>query len=257
MSDPILDALVHSEEVRDNLKDQLESADMDLHAAYDRIDELQSALTAAQAMVTWRCYHCNQVFTDKASAAEHFGDDRNNPRAATCVGMLEAMAGEFERYGVHRNFHNAASVRILAHRYEAQLAAAQERERVLKSERDEAIDSKREEMRRLLTTFQVFVDEVIAGKMALSEPPTSSRTSLSLWIRAEIKRAALSATPEQATIRGGTRSADFGLGWKACVEKIGTSAFIRGIDIDVEEGDCDSTVGNLIAAISASKDGKP
>jgi hypothetical protein len=61
----------------------------------------------------WRCYHCNEVFKDAVQAAEHFGDDRNRPEPAKCQKMLEAYADAFERAGLHRNFHNAASVRLL------------------------------------------------------------------------------------------------------------------------------------------------
>jgi hypothetical protein len=64
-------------------------------------------------LVSWRCYHCGQLFTDTTSAAEHFGGERYNPRPAACQEMLQAMAETFEQYGVHRNFHNAASIKIM------------------------------------------------------------------------------------------------------------------------------------------------
>lgn len=62
----------------------------------------------------WRCYHCGKMFTDEAEAAEHFGGDRNKPKPAGCEAMLQAIAETFEAVGIHRNFHNAASVRLLA-----------------------------------------------------------------------------------------------------------------------------------------------
>lgn len=81
-------------------------------AAENRADELRRQLEVARAH--WRCFHCGEAFDD-AAASEHFGPWAG-ARPAWCVGMLQAISGEFERHGVHRNVHNAASVRMLVER---------------------------------------------------------------------------------------------------------------------------------------------
>lgn len=73
---------------------------------------LAMAREAASMRHQWKCFHCGDVFTDTKLAAEHFGN-RGDEKPAACGAMLNAIAEEFERYGVRRNFHNAASVRLL------------------------------------------------------------------------------------------------------------------------------------------------
>lgn len=83
------------------------------HQAWEcRHNPLAMARKAALMEHQWRCFHCGEVFTDAKWAAEHFGS-RGDEKPAACGGMLNAFAEEFELYGVHRNFHNAASVRLL------------------------------------------------------------------------------------------------------------------------------------------------
>jgi cell division septum initiation protein DivIVA len=89
-------------EVR-NLKSELAEKDR-------RIAELEAG---------WKCFHCGRVFAG-AEASEHFGH-RNDAKSAACEAMLCAIAETFEQYGVHRNFHNAASVKILADMKEAEI----------------------------------------------------------------------------------------------------------------------------------------
>lgn len=86
-------------------------------------DALRAELAAAkeERVKQWRCYHCDQVFTDPILAADHFGDDRKNPKPAACEGLLNAYAEAFERYGVHRNHHNAASVKQLANKFQGEV----------------------------------------------------------------------------------------------------------------------------------------
>ncbi len=80
-------------------------------AAENQADELRLQLQVARS--SWRCFHCGESFATEATAAEHFGP-RTPARPAACAGMLQAISEEFERHGVHRNVHNAASVQMLA-----------------------------------------------------------------------------------------------------------------------------------------------
>lgn len=94
------------------------------HQAWEcRHNPLVMARVAAKKETEWRCYHCGLVFTDPVYAAEHFGDDKRNQRPAACVRLLTAIGKAFERYGVHRNFHNAASVKQLVKLVEMQTEA--------------------------------------------------------------------------------------------------------------------------------------
>lgn len=82
---------------------------------------LAMAREAAKMRSQWRCFHCGEVFIDAKLAAEHFGN-RGDEEPAACGRMLQAMWEAFEQYGVHRNFHNAASVKILADGVRSQLS---------------------------------------------------------------------------------------------------------------------------------------
>lgn len=101
-------------------KTQLEPDGDNCHVCHDsghqawecHHNPLAMARQAAHMRHQWRCFHCGDVFTDEKLAAEHFGS-RGDEKPAACGAMLNAFAEEFERYGVHRNFHNAASVRLL------------------------------------------------------------------------------------------------------------------------------------------------
>ena len=79
---------------------------------------LVMARRAASRQEEYRCYHCGEAFSGKA-AAEHFGDDRSNPVPTTCQQltsdrrMLDAMIVMLEKYGIHRNHHNGASIKML------------------------------------------------------------------------------------------------------------------------------------------------
>lgn len=92
----------------------------------------REALQFAQpAPDEWRCYHCGKVFTDPVLAAEHFGE-REISKPAPCERMLIAIGEAFEQYGIHRNFHNAASVKQLAQQRDAAQATIRELEQRVK-----------------------------------------------------------------------------------------------------------------------------
>lgn len=97
-------------------------------------ERLKEALEENKA--GWRCYHCGKLFCDPVLAAEHFGDDRKNPRPAACEGMLQAMRDELERQGIHRNFHNAASIKQLGQNLAAERARADRAEAALNRQFD-------------------------------------------------------------------------------------------------------------------------
>lgn len=48
---------------------------------------------------SWRCFHCDEVFTDEAAAAEHFGK-RVDATPLCCVSRddLEKLQGELAAY---------------------------------------------------------------------------------------------------------------------------------------------------------------
>ena len=79
---------------------------------------LVMARRAARRQREYRCYHCGETFTGEG-AAEHFGEDRANPAPTTCQQassdrrMLDAMVVMLEKYGIHRNHHNGASIKML------------------------------------------------------------------------------------------------------------------------------------------------
>jgi hypothetical protein len=50
------------------------------HQAWEcRHNPLVMARKAAKNRLTWRCFHCGEVFTDIEAAKEHFGPDRDKP----------------------------------------------------------------------------------------------------------------------------------------------------------------------------------
>lgn len=89
---------------------------------------LVMARRAAQRKQEYRCYHCGETFVGKY-AAEHFGDDRANAVPTTCQQaesdsrMLDAMIVTLEMYGIHRNHHNGASIRMLWEKAQAKSQA--------------------------------------------------------------------------------------------------------------------------------------
>lgn len=54
------------------IRNQIASAQEELRSMRD---ELAALLLTAGPQETWRCFHCEEVFTDKAEAREHFGSD--------------------------------------------------------------------------------------------------------------------------------------------------------------------------------------
>ena len=57
---------------------------------------------------TWRCFHCDEVFTDPAAARDHFGESvLDQPACQTDALRLRALEKELRRYrnedtGLHR-----------------------------------------------------------------------------------------------------------------------------------------------------------
>lgn len=51
-------------------------------ASHCHHNPLVMARRAAATTKVWRCYHCDEVFTDYAKAEEHFGPRDKNPRPA-------------------------------------------------------------------------------------------------------------------------------------------------------------------------------
>jgi transposase-like protein len=110
--------------------------------SYDEQLQRIAALEAQLKEARWTCFHCGVTFTDEALAREHFGA-REWAKPAACQAMLNAYSETFELYGVHRNFHNAASVHLLKEQVES---AAQQRITAL----EEAVTTLREDRRRAL-----------------------------------------------------------------------------------------------------------
>lgn len=89
---------------------------------YSRIERSVDAYFAASAGAPWRCFHCDEVFTDRAQAAIHFGThERHHPGCQIDVAEYRRMAQVCESYGeedaeIHRlmrrqEFEHAAAVR--------------------------------------------------------------------------------------------------------------------------------------------------
>jgi len=90
---------------------------------------LVMARRAARHLSEYRCFHCGEVFSGN-SAVEHFGDDRAHPVPTVCrqvasdSRMLDAMIVMLEKYGIHRNHHNGASIRLLWDKAQAEALAS-------------------------------------------------------------------------------------------------------------------------------------
>jgi hypothetical protein len=72
----------------------------------------------------WRCFHCDEVFTDRDSAAEHFGkSERHQPACQIDIAEYRAMEARMEDYNnedseMHRQYWRMASDHQIALRRE-------------------------------------------------------------------------------------------------------------------------------------------
>jgi len=82
----------------DNLERERNKAIADLSEAKRQIrhfEEVRDARDRAlfKAQEAWRCFHCNEVFTDRDAAAAHFGE-RDDPEWPSCIKRAEKAERE-------------------------------------------------------------------------------------------------------------------------------------------------------------------
>lgn len=145
------------------------------------IRNMLAAAPAASGGESWRCFYCDEVFTDRESAHLHFGAgnflDQKTPGCQIDIAAYRAMEETVRRYqeedaDIHRSMHRMAGEHALALRREEEKGYARglrdaENEpnfpaRASVSERARAIEMLAQEVEKDMTAC---ADDIRAGKL--------------------------------------------------------------------------------------------
>jgi hypothetical protein len=118
----------------DGLAAELDSATLELTGACCERNDAHDAmkilakrireLEAALAVKSWRCFHCDEVFTDHAAALEHFGESMcDDPACQIDMTDVRAMENQLRQYreedtALHRELRRMESDHATALRRE-------------------------------------------------------------------------------------------------------------------------------------------
>ena len=92
--------------------------------------ETARQLHADRHRKSWRCFHCDEVFTDRAAALEHFGSSTlDEPACQTDAARLRTLEKELRRYrdedtDLHRQVEHLTTEHQTALRREEEMGYA-------------------------------------------------------------------------------------------------------------------------------------